>query len=728
MRGRKQAGSDEPPRGLARRRGLGRGFRYKFEIRRKAVQLTVEEGIPAELVAKEMGVSTNSVDNWTRRYRAEGEAGLLDRPRNWKKAGLPEAVVDKIIELKKADPTQGTRKLSQILRRMFFMKASPSAVGKHTKAHGLITPRKKKRRVQTLEDRRYEYSKPNAFWQSDITVFTIHDKPAYIIGFIDDYSRYITGIGLYRSQNSENVLEVYRRATCEHGVPAELLTDNGRQYASWRGKTKFQKELAKDHVHHIRSQPHHPQTLGKIERFWQTMKDEFLSRSKFETFDEAQQRLAYWVKHYNHYRPHQSLEGLCPADRFFKIKEQMKAAIEKNVTANMEELALHGKPIEPFYMVGQVNGQSLVIESDKKRFSVTVNGNEVQGTGVGMEGRAGNESGNSDRIGGRTETAAPAGVRCEGKEPGGIEPVERKAERLSPDEGAVGALGSAARMGTARNPRDTHGAGPGLEAGKGSSIESAQPGGEADREDASKAGGAGKSDELKGKHHAEHGTGSVRCAGEMPGSTGDMDGTEEGVGALQGAVNQCEPAVAVAGPGTVGYAGSSGTEGTGRQGRPSTGPADQAVAGQEDQGAGVGVGRQSAAASAHSEGFACARSVGHLTREVNELGNGGEGRTMAEGHPGSAGRAVECDGSCLPVGSEPEDLLRETGTSPDCDAGSLEGPADRQALEPGGSGERRTPGGTGGKPQGAGTTGSQAEGAECAAAGIDGSRSAVTCG
>ena len=728
MRGRKQAERDEPPRGLARRRGLGRGFRYKFEIRRKAVQLTVEEGIPAELVAKEMGVSVNSVDNWTRRYRAEGEAGLLDRPRNWKKAGLPEAVVDKIIELKEADPTQGSRKLSQILRRMFFMKASASAVGKHTKAHGLITPRKKKRRVQKLEDRRYEYSKPNAFWQSDITVFTIHDKPAFIIGFIDDYSRYITGIGLYRSQNSENVLEVYRRASCEHGVPAELLTDNGRQYASWRGKTKFQKELAKDHVHHIRSQPHHPQTLGKIERFWQTMKDEFLSRSKFETFDEAQQRLAYWVKHYNHYRPHQSLEGLCPADRFFKIKEQMKTAIEKNMTANMEELALHGKPIEPFYMVGQVNGQSLVIESDKKRFSVTVNGNEVQGTGVGMKGKASNESGSSDRIGGRTETAAPAGVRCEGKEPGGTLPVERKAQCLSPDERAVGALGSAARVGAACNPGDTDGAGPGLEAGKGSSIESAQPGGEADREDASKAAGSGSPDELKGTNHAEHGTGSVRSAGEMPGSTGDMDGEKEGVCTLPGVVNQCEPAVAVAGPGVVGYAGSPGAEGTGRQGRPCACPADQAVAGQEDQGAGTGVCRPSATAPAHSEGFACTRSHGPLTREVNELGNGGEGRTLAAGNPGSAGRATECDGSGIPARSEPEDLLRETGTGTDCDAGSLEGPADRPTFESSGSGEGRTPGGTGGEPAGAGTTGSQTEGAECAAAGIDGSRLAHACG
>ena len=166
-------------------------------------------------------------------------------------------------------------------------------------------------------------------------------------------------------------------ATGEYGVPKEMLTDNGRQYASWRGTTKFQKELKKDHVHHIRSSPHHPMTLGKIERFWQTLKEEFLERARFETFEEARERIAYWVKYYNHKRPHQGLDGMCPADRFFSIQKEMKETIERGVAANVEEMALRGKPVKPFYMVGRMGDKSVVIETDKKRMSVRVDGQEL---------------------------------------------------------------------------------------------------------------------------------------------------------------------------------------------------------------------------------------------------------------------------------------------------------------------------------------------------------------
>ena len=101
----------------------------------------------------------------------------------------------------------------------------------------------------------------------------------YLIGYMDDYSRYITGLGFYRSQTAEHVIETYRKAVGEYGVPKEMLTDNGRQYTNWRGTTRFEKELVKDRVKHIKSRPHHPMTLGKIERFWQSILSEFLQRA-----------------------------------------------------------------------------------------------------------------------------------------------------------------------------------------------------------------------------------------------------------------------------------------------------------------------------------------------------------------------------------------------------------------------------------------------------------------
>jgi len=62
---------------------------------------------------------------------------------------------------------------------------------------------------------------------------------AYLIGFIDDHSRYITALEGFRSQTADNLMEVFRRGVGAYGAPKEMLTDNGRQYASWHGKPSF---------------------------------------------------------------------------------------------------------------------------------------------------------------------------------------------------------------------------------------------------------------------------------------------------------------------------------------------------------------------------------------------------------------------------------------------------------------------------------------------------------
>ena len=100
-------------------------------------------------------------------------------------------------------------------------------------------------------------------------------KHAYFIGFLDDYSRYVVGLKVLRSQTAEHMLEVYRRAVAEYGVPKEMLSDQG-----WRGTTRFEAELRKERVHHLKTRLDQPMTLGKIERFWKTIWEEFLGRAR----------------------------------------------------------------------------------------------------------------------------------------------------------------------------------------------------------------------------------------------------------------------------------------------------------------------------------------------------------------------------------------------------------------------------------------------------------------
>ena len=347
---------------------------YDKAFREKLARMHVEDKIPLNLLSKESGVSVKSICEWSKRFESAGSAGLDDKPRPGRGVKLPKAVDDKIIEIKKNNPEFGVRRIGDILGRWFGLPGSREKARSVLNSEGLIDPPRKVRAKNMVKPRFFERSTPNQLWQTDIMCFRLGGRQVYLIGYIDDYSRYIVGLGLFTSQTAENVLEAYRKASAEYGVPKEMLTDNGRQYTNWRGKTRFEMELQKDKVKHLRSQPHHPQTLGKIERFWKTILDEYLSRAQFESFDNARERIAMWVKHYNHRRPHQGIEGLCPADRYFEVASAVRKVIERTIEENVLELALRGKPREPFYLVGRMDGQSVVLQAEKGKLRLSVGG------------------------------------------------------------------------------------------------------------------------------------------------------------------------------------------------------------------------------------------------------------------------------------------------------------------------------------------------------------------
>ena len=351
---------------------------YAAEFKLRAVQLYTEEGYTADVLCGELGICKSSLSRWTKQYREEGAAGLENHlPVPVSRQQIDPAVKEKAVELKKTDPKRGIRRIAHLLERFHLMKASPETVRCTLNDAGLIEPPKTKPQHNPGKPRFFERSRPNQLWQTDIFCFRLGGRNAYLIGYIDDYSRYITGLGLFRSQTAEYVLETLRRAIAEYGVPKEMLTDNGRQYTNWRGTSRFEAELKKDRIAHIKSRPHHPMTLGKIERFWKSIYGEFLARVQFDSFEDAQQRLALWVKYYNYKRPHQGIGGLCPADRFFEIQTQLRQVIERGVEENVLETALRGMPQTPFYMVGRMGDQSVVIRAEKGKVKMLVDGEEA---------------------------------------------------------------------------------------------------------------------------------------------------------------------------------------------------------------------------------------------------------------------------------------------------------------------------------------------------------------
>jgi transposase InsO family protein len=360
-------------------KGKPRTRPYPYEFRIKMVRLYLEEGYSTMLLREQFGVSSHSVQRWAKAYRQQGTEGLVAKLGTGAKPRMTGEVKGHILGMKKKHPEYGPRRIADVLKRFFLVSASATSVQKTLSEEGLTQKSKSKPAKNPAKPRFFERARPNQLWQSDIMTFRLAGRNAYLIGFMDDYSRYITSLGLCRSQTAEHVLETYRRGIAEYGVPREMLTDNGRQYTNWRGKTRFEREMKKDRVKHIRSRPHHPMTLGKIERFWKSIQSEFLFRAQFDSFEHAVDRTAYWVKYYNYKRPHQGIGGLCPADRFFEIQHELKRTLEKGIEENALELALRGRPADPFYMVGRMGDQSVVIRAEKGKVKMLLDGQDQQG-------------------------------------------------------------------------------------------------------------------------------------------------------------------------------------------------------------------------------------------------------------------------------------------------------------------------------------------------------------
>jgi len=422
-----------------KRKGSRYGKRYGLEFKLRCVKLRLEEGLPVSLLSKEAGASKDVIRRWVKAYQERGEAGLQNRiVSSGKRRKLPGPVREKIVEIKKREPLFGVKRISHLLKRTFFLTASPETVRRTLRTESLIVPSKKKHQRNITRPRFFERSTPNQMWQGDIFTFRLGGRYAYLIGFTDDYSRYMVGLELYRSQTADQVLEVYRRAVGEYGVPKEVLTDRGRQYTNWRGSTRFERELRKDRVKHIKSQAHHPMTLGKVERFWKTIYEEFLVRAQFGSFEEARERVRHWLQYYNHKRPHQGIGGLCPADRYFEIQAELRKTMGQGIAENVLEMALRGKPREPFYMVGRMEGQSVVLRAEKGKLRLMVDDEEGGGKqemvyevgakgeekdrSIGREERdgKGREAEGGEAEDGGEESAEGVGAHGGGEVPGGV--------------------------------------------------------------------------------------------------------------------------------------------------------------------------------------------------------------------------------------------------------------------------------------------------------------------
>lgn len=293
------------------------------EQKYQAVLAVIAEGREVTDVARQFGVSRQTLHSWLGRYEADGLVGLV--PRSRRPATCPHqmdpAVEVLVLEMRRAHPHWGPRRLLHELERA-GVNPMPSRSGVYRALVRAAVIEVQPRRSRREHWRRWERGSPMELWQLDLVGgFLLADgSRAKCLTGVDDHSRFCVSATLMLRERTQPVCEAFAAALRIHGVPQQVLTDNGRVFTGRFNhppvEVLFDRICRENGIEHLLTAPRSPTTTGKIERFHRSLRAEFLTGRVFPTLSAAQAELDDWVHGYNHDRPHQALGMDTPAQRF----------------------------------------------------------------------------------------------------------------------------------------------------------------------------------------------------------------------------------------------------------------------------------------------------------------------------------------------------------------------------------------------------------------------------
>jgi transposase InsO family protein len=296
---------------------------WLVEQRYRAV-LEVLDGSPVSEVAVRYGVSRQSVYSWKARHAAAGVDGLREvsrRPRTSpsRLAAEAEALV---CELRRAHPRWGARRIAfEVAQRGVAGAPSRATVHRVLVRNAMVTPQAQRHKRKY---RRWARETPMALWQLDLVggIYLADGRECKVLSGIDDHSRFVVCAAVLAVPSARAVAEAFTAAMRQYGVPAEVLTDNGKQFTGRFTKPRpaevlFERVCREHGITAKLTRPYSPTTSGKVERWHQTLRRELLDAAgPFADLPSAQAAITAWVHAYNHARPHQALGMATPASLF----------------------------------------------------------------------------------------------------------------------------------------------------------------------------------------------------------------------------------------------------------------------------------------------------------------------------------------------------------------------------------------------------------------------------
>ena len=212
--------------------------------------------------------SRDSLDRWIRRYRAGGFDALLPSPRQ-PGSRIDTGVLELAVALKRENPDRTAAQVARILRASSGYSPSESTLLRLFHRRELIGPAA----GGGVVFGRFEASAPNERWVGDaLHGPRVAGRKTFLFAFVDDHSRLVTGSRFGFAEDTVRLAAALEPALSCRGVPAACYVDNGSAYVdAW-----LLRACAKLGIRLIHSTPHRPQGRGKIERFFRTVRDQFL--------------------------------------------------------------------------------------------------------------------------------------------------------------------------------------------------------------------------------------------------------------------------------------------------------------------------------------------------------------------------------------------------------------------------------------------------------------------
>lgn len=279
-----------------------------------------------------------TIEKWYLDYQNHGFEGLVPKGRS--DAGMSRKLDEELQERIRYFKTNYPRMSATAIYRQLKSDGSVinGQVSESTVSRFVNRLQLELRQTPNKDMRRYERPHINEVWCGDSSVgprlTDLYGKKhrVYILALIDDASRFITGIDVFYHDNFINLMSVMRSAIAKYGRPKVFNFDNGKSYKN------RQMELLAARIGTTLSycQPYTPTGKAKIERWFRTMKDQWmatLDMRDFHSLEELRGSLYAFVQQYNQ-SPHSSLRGCSPQDRFFSEPEQIRRLSEEDIRQN----------------------------------------------------------------------------------------------------------------------------------------------------------------------------------------------------------------------------------------------------------------------------------------------------------------------------------------------------------------------------------------------------------